>query len=100
MERSKRRRLPDIAAVAICAVLCGADSWVYVEMSGRGREDWFRTFPDLLHGIFSYGTPGDVFSLLDPGQFRECLRECLIDWTRAVAALMPGEVAASTAGLS
>ena len=28
MERSKRRQLPDIAAVAICAVLCGADSWV------------------------------------------------------------------------
>ena len=28
MERSKRRQLPDIAAVVICAVLCGADSWV------------------------------------------------------------------------
>ena len=28
MELSKRQQLPDIAAVAICAVLCGADSWV------------------------------------------------------------------------
>ena len=59
-------------------------------MSGRGKEEWFRTFLDLPHGIPSRDTPGDVFSRLDPGQFQERF----IDWTRAVAALMPGEVAA------
>ena len=59
-------------------------------MSGRGKEEWFRTFPGLPHGILSHDTPGDVFSRLDPGQFQECF----IDWTRAVAALMPGEVVA------
>ena len=61
-----------------------------MEIFGRGREEWFRTFLDLPHGIPSHDTPGDVFSRLDPGQFQECF----IDWTRAVAALMPGEVAA------
>ena len=61
-----------------------------MEMSGRGKEEWFRTFPGLPHGILSHDTPGDVFSRLDPGQFQECF----IDWTRAVAALMPGEVVA------
>ena len=76
MERSKRQQSPDIVAVAISAMLCGADSWVQVEMFGRGKEEWFRTVPDLPHGISSHDTPGDVFSRLDPGG----------------GGLMPGEV--------
>ena len=28
----------DIVAIAICAVICGADSWVCVEMFGRSKE--------------------------------------------------------------
>ena len=38
IDRCKRRQLPDIIAIAICAVICGADSWVYVEMFGKRRE--------------------------------------------------------------
>ena len=77
MERSKRRQLLDIVAIAICAVICGADSWVYmemvyVEMFGRSKEEWLRTFLDLPHGIPSQDAPGEVFSRLDPGQFQEC----------------------------
>ena len=36
-------------------------------MFGRGKEEWFRTVPDLPHGIPSQDTLGDVFSRLDPG---------------------------------
>ena len=35
IERSKRHQLLDIVAITICAVICGADSWVYVELFGR-----------------------------------------------------------------
>ena len=28
IDRSKRHQLLDIIAIAICAVICGADSWV------------------------------------------------------------------------
>ena len=90
IERSKRHQLLDIVAIAICAVICGADSWVYVEMFGRSKEEWFRTFLDLPHGIPSHDTSGDVFSRLDPEQFQRCFME----WTQVVAALMPGEVVA------
>jgi predicted transposase YbfD/YdcC len=90
IERSKRHQLLDIVAIAICAVICGADTWVYVEMFGRSKEEWFRTFLDLPHGIPSHDTFGDVFSRLDPEQFQRCFME----WTQAVAALMPGEVVA------
>ena len=42
IERSKRHQLLDIIASAICAVICGADSWVYVEMFGKSKEGWFH----------------------------------------------------------
>ena len=90
IERSKRHQLLDIVAIAICAVICGTDSWVYVELLGKSKEEWFRTFLDLPNGIPSHDTFGDVFSRLDPEQFQSCF----VEWTQAVAALLPGEVVA------
>ena len=90
IDRCKRHQLLDIITIAICAVICGADSWVHVEMFGKSKEDWFRTFLDLPHGIPSHDTFGDVFSRLDPDRFQECFME----WSRSVAGLLPGEVVA------
>ena len=90
IERSKRHGLLDILTIAICAVICGADSWVYVEMFGKSKEEWFRSFLDLPNGIPSHDTFGDVFSRLDPDRFQECFME----WSQAVADLLPGEVVA------
>ena len=89
IERCKRHRLLDIITIAICAVICGADSWVYVEI-GKSKEDWFRTFLDLANGIPSHDTFGDVFSRLEPVRFQECFMEL----SQAVADLLPGEVVA------
>ncbi len=84
IERSKRRRLLDIAAIAICAVIWGADLRVCVEMFGRSKEERFRAFQDLPNGIPSRDTFGDVLSRLDPEQFQHCF----VEWTQA-AVLMP-----------
>ena len=94
IERSKRHQLLDIVAIAICAVICGADSWVYVELFGKSKEEWFRSFLDLPNDLPSHNTlrqaQGDVFSRLDPEQFQRCF----VEWTHAVAVLLPGEVVA------
>ena len=90
IERCKRHRLLDIIAIAICAVICGADSWVHVEMFGKSKEEWLRSFLDLPNGIPSHDTFGDVFSRLDPDRFQECF----MDWSQSVAELLPGEVVA------
>ena len=39
IERGKRHQLLDTVAIAICAVICGADSWVYVEMFGESKKE-------------------------------------------------------------
>ena len=85
IDRCKRRQLLDIIAIAICAVICGADSWVYIELFGKSKLEWFRTFLELPHGIPSHDTFGNVFSRLDPEQFQQC---CMA-WTQAVSDLVP-----------
>ena len=90
IDRCKRHQLLDIITIAICAVICGADSWVYVEMFGKSKEAWFRTFLDLPNGVPSHDTFGDVFARLDPDRFQECFQE----WSQGVAELLPGEVVA------
>lgn len=93
-ERSKRHQLLDSITIAICAVIWGSDSWVYVEMYAKSKEEWFRTFLDLPCGIPSQYTlrqaQDDVFSRPDPDQFQRCFME----WTQAMADLLPGEVVA------
>ena len=85
IDRCKRHKLLDIIAIAICAVICGADSWVYIELFGKSKEEWFRTFLELPNEIPSHDTFGDVFSRLDPEQFQQCF----MAWIRAVSDLVP-----------
>ena len=90
VERTRHHKLVDILAIAICATICGADSWVHIELFGRSKLAWFQSFLELPHGIPSHDTFDDVFARLDPVQ----LQDCFISWTQAIAELLPGEVVA------
>ncbi len=63
VERTRRHKLVDILAIAIC----GADFWVHIELFGKSKLAWFQSFLELPHGIPSHDTFGDVFARLDPG---------------------------------
>ena len=56
VERTKLHLLMDILVMAICAVICGADSWVEMEAYGRAKEQWLRQFLALPNGIPSHDT--------------------------------------------
>ena len=90
IDRTKRHKLLDIVTIAICATICGADSWVDIELFGNCKEEWFKSFLELPNGIPSHDTFGDVFARLDPEQFQRCF----IEWIQAVAQVTQGEVVA------
>ena len=37
----------DILIIAICAVICGADGWSDVELFGKNKKAWLKTFLEL-----------------------------------------------------
>ena len=57
IDRCKRHQMLDIIVIAICATICGADSWVHMEMFGKNKEEWLKTFLEPPHGIPSHDTP-------------------------------------------
>ena len=78
IDRCKRHQLLDIIAIAICAVICGADSWVYIELFGKSKPDLPGTAPrhpvprHLRRRLLPAG-PGAVPAVLhglDPGSVR------------------------------
>lgn len=83
-------KLTDVIIIAICGVLCGADSWVGIEMVGREKEDWFREFLELEHGIPSHDTFGDVFALIDT----EAFQKRFMRWVEQVFQVTKGQVIA------
>src|SRR6267142_4322692 len=85
-EHGKRHLLSDIVAIAICAVVCGAEGWVDVELFGRSKITWLHTFLHLPHGIPSHDTFGRIFAGIDPDHFERCFRA----WTSALAGVIVG----------
>lgn len=90
VERTKRHKLIDVVAIAICAVICGANGWTDVELFGKSKRAWLQTFLELPNGIPSHDTFGRVFAMLDAGQFERCF----VSWVSAVSELTKGEVVA------
>lgn len=80
VERTKRHSLEAILTIALCAVICGADSWVEVEQFGRAKQEWLARIVDLPHGIPAHDTFGRVFAALGAEQFAAGFRS----WVRGV----------------
>ena len=83
-------KLLDIIMIAICGVLCGADSWVGIETVGKAKESWFREFLELENGIPSHDTFGYVFAKLDHDTFQKRF----VRWVEAVFKVTKGQVVA------
>lgn len=90
IDRTKRHSLTDIITIAICAMVCGADSWVDVELFGKSRKEWLSGFLELPNGIPSHDTFTRVFSMLDAASFQNCF----IKWVRMVSEVTQGQIVA------
>jgi predicted transposase YbfD/YdcC len=90
VDRTKLHLLLDILVMAICAVICGADTWVEMEAYGRAKEQWLRQFFTLPNGIPSHDTFARVLARLKP----EELQQGFLRWMQAVSEVTQGEVVA------
>lgn len=90
IERSRLHPLTSILVLSLLAVVCGADSFVAIELFGKRKEAWLKTFLDLPNGIPSHDTLGRVFAILDPAGLAGAFR----GWMEEVAQLTKGGLVA------
>ena len=83
-------KLIDIVLIAVCAVICGAESWAGVETFAKAKQGWLAQFLELPHGIPSHDTFGRVFASLDAEAFQAGFAR----WVEAVFRVTKGQVIA------
>lgn len=83
-----QHKLIDILVIAICATICGADGWEQIATCGRAKQEWFKQFLELPHGIPSPDTFARVFQLIKPTVFQQVF----MDWVSAAVDRCGGEV--------
>lgn len=90
VERTRAHQLLDILAIALFAVLGGADSWVAIETYGNAKRAWLETFLALPNGIPSHDTFARVFARIDPEAFEASFQQ----WVKAFVSTLAAEVIA------
>jgi predicted transposase YbfD/YdcC len=90
MERRKQHELLDIITIALCAVLCGAETWVVIEIYGKAKEEWLKKFCILSNGIPSHDTFARVFAAINPEEFQQCF----LNWVKGIGRVTEGEIIA------
>jgi predicted transposase YbfD/YdcC len=86
---NKRHQLIDIITLALCAVICSADTWEEIEEFGHAKHPWFTTFLELPHGIPSSDTFARVFACIDPTEFQEAF----LRWGETIKMVTQGQIA-------
>ena len=82
--------LIDILVIAVCAVIACAESWEDIELYGRSKQAWLKTFLALPNGIPSRDTFRRVFMLIDPDAFEACFAR----WAQSLMGKVEREVVA------
>jgi predicted transposase YbfD/YdcC len=86
--RSRKHELLDILFIALCAVVCGAESFAEIAQWGRSNQKWLSGLLPLPHGIPSHDTIGRLFARLDRQAFATCFRT----WTLSLQEKTDGEI--------
>jgi predicted transposase YbfD/YdcC len=86
---AQRHDLREMIVMALCAVLCGADTWVDVAEWAEDNEEWLKKYLVLANGTPSHDTFGRVFRILDARVFEASFRQ----WISGLVGIVDGVVA-------
>jgi predicted transposase YbfD/YdcC len=81
--------LIEILMITLLAIICGATSYVKIEMFAKSKEIWLRKFLELENGIPDACTIRDVIRQIDT----EKLHEVFAEWMKGVAQEVFGVIA-------
>lgn len=90
MRQKIKYRLADIVAMAICAVMGGAETWEEIEAFAECKEEWFAKFLTLEHPFPSDLTFQRIFAMIDPQE----LHAILLSWFDDITADAQGKLIA------
>ena len=86
---AQRHDLREMIVMALCAVLCGADTWVDVAEWAEDNKEWLKKYLVLANGTPSHDTFGRVFRILDARVFEASFRQ----WISGLVGIVDGVVA-------
>ena len=87
--RSVMYPLHEILIIMLLAVICGATSYAKVEMFGKSKQEWLKTFLKLENGIPDACTFRNVIKEIDTQK----LHEVFCEWMKSVIKEVYGVVA-------
>ena len=90
MNRTRYHKLVDILVIGLCSLLTGGEGFSDMEVFGKAKQDWLKTFLELPKGIPSHDTFNRVFSAIDPHAFLECF----IQWVQGICPALQNEIVA------
>ena len=90
INRTRAHLLIDIIAIAILAVISGAEGWVGIETYGKAKYEWLKEFLELPNGIPSHDTFSRVFSRINTSEFQQCFSS----WVNSITEKLGVEVIA------
>jgi predicted transposase YbfD/YdcC len=82
--------LINVVAIAVCAVLCGADDFVGIAKFGRAKREWLSRFLDLSSGIPSHDRFNAILAAIKPAEFEKCL----LSWITSLHEITGGQIIA------
>ena len=90
VNRTRPHKLVDILVIGLCSQLTGGAGFNDMELFGKTKVAWLKTFLELPQGIPSHDTFNRVFSAIDP----PCFLECFVQWVRGICPALAGDVVA------
>lgn len=90
INHNTRHEMKDILIISLLAVICGADSWVDIELFGSCKRVWLEGFLSLPNGIPSHDTFRRFYSMLDAKEFELCF----MSWIASLVEKHHGEIIA------